>query len=320
MNFDRTARADRDNSLKERLAQVPAYLSTDTHLAAEAALMAGAKLMTIGRQELEVTSKAACDFVTVADRDLDAMVRRFLSIVEPSDKIISEESGGPNTAVSMSAATIFWPGLSPSGRVWIVDPLDATTAYIVGAPRYTSIMVALSCDGVLTNCAIYAPFRDELYVAERGMGAFVFGRRVENNGPCTPLSEAHVAMNQYSNAEFETSEFHRLGKALRSGRGARLVTVPPPSSLLGCLAMLGSEQGIEAVIHDNNQLSVKQALWDIAAPKLFVEEAGGVYWDLGGRTWDCWAAPLGPILIARTASLGREILDLYSREYGISGS
>ncbi len=282
--------------------QVPPELSPETKEAVDIAIMGGDLLMESSPFLHEVEEKAVGDFVTQIDRDIDQRISKLLRFKFPTDDIISEESA---RAVPVSA---------PLARTWIVDPLDGTSAFICGSPKNVSIMIALVEGGEARLSVIYAPFRQQLFIAEKSVGAFREGIRVvPAGGPA--LKEAHVGLNQYADARRETPEFAALQRALRSRDGARLVTVPPPASLLGCLA--ASARGIEygAVVHDHQWRAPKQCLWDVVPVQLFVEEAGGYFGDLKGKRYDVWDAKRGPILISASAKTAAEVVALFNDVY-----
>ncbi len=60
---------------------------------------------------------------------------------------------------------------------WIVDPLDGTTNFLHGIPHF-AISIALERDGEIVAGIVYDPVRDEMYSAEKGLGAYVNDRRL----------------------------------------------------------------------------------------------------------------------------------------------
>ena len=73
-----------------------------------------------------------------------------------------------------------------------------------------------------------------------------------------------------------------------------------------------SRNPLAAAVHDNNPASVKQAPWDIAAPQIVLEEAGGVFVNLDGERSNPFRAE--PIIVARSAALAKQIIDLVVRQ------
>lgn len=193
-------------------------------------------------------------------------------------------------------------------RIWIIDPLDSTTGSIFRAGiDIPSVLVALREDGVVKVGVIFFPLTGEYFYAVRGSGAYKNGVRIRIKTPVPSLREAWIDMNQYGDSSYETPAFEILRKRLRLPGGARLVTSLVPHSGIVARIVEGQKM-ISAVIHDNNPKKMKQAPWDVAAPQLFFEEAGGVFLNLEGRKYD----PFNPELIIAAASgeLAFEIINL----------
>ena len=118
-------------------------------------------------EQLQVSKKGPADYVSRADRRAESILRGELAKARPNYGLLMEESG----AVA---------GSDTSNR-WIVDPLDGTTNFLHGIPHF-AISIALERDGEPYAGVIYNPVPDEMYVAERGSGAFLNGRRLRVSG------------------------------------------------------------------------------------------------------------------------------------------
>jgi myo-inositol-1(or 4)-monophosphatase len=114
-------------------------------------------------ENLQVSHKGPADFVSAADRKAEQVLFDELSRVRPGYGFLMEERGAVE-------------GTDPAHR-WIVDPLDGTTNFLHGIPIF-AISVALERAGQLVAGVVYNPVMDELFVAERGSGAFVNDRRI----------------------------------------------------------------------------------------------------------------------------------------------
>ncbi len=114
-------------------------------------------------ENLQVSHKGPADFVSAADRKAEQILRDELLRVRPGWSFLGEESGVTE-------------GTDPEHR-WIVDPLDGTTNFLHGIPIF-AISIAAERRGQLIAGVIYNPVMDELYVAERGGGAFMNDRRL----------------------------------------------------------------------------------------------------------------------------------------------
>ena len=131
----------------------------------QAALKAGRGLARdFGEVEnLQVSLKGPGDFVSAADRKAEETLVADLTKARPGYSFLTEETG----AIA---------GTDKTNR-WLVDPLDGTTNFLHGIPLF-AVSLGLERDGVLVAGVIYNPILNELYVAERGQGAFLNDRRI----------------------------------------------------------------------------------------------------------------------------------------------
>ena len=112
---------------------------------------------------LKINSKAFNDFVSDVDRESENIIIQILQEAYPHHKITTEETGSHGNA--------------KAEYEWIIDPLDGTTNYLHGHPQY-AISMALLHKGSLQEALIYAPERNDLYMASRGQGALLNDRRI----------------------------------------------------------------------------------------------------------------------------------------------
>ena len=114
-------------------------------------------------EQLQVSVKGPGDFVSTADLKAERTLKNELTRARPGYGLLFEEGGAE-------------AGTDPRHR-WIVDPLDGTTNFLHGIPHF-AISIALERDGEIVAGLIYDPVRDEMYSAEKGLGAFVNDRRL----------------------------------------------------------------------------------------------------------------------------------------------
>jgi myo-inositol-1(or 4)-monophosphatase len=114
-------------------------------------------------ENLQVSLKGPRNFVTAADRRAEEIVREELAKARPDYGFLGEEGGAH-------------AGADNSHR-WIVDPLDGTTNFLHGIPHF-AVSIALERSGVVVAALTYNPANEELFVAERGKGAFLNDRRI----------------------------------------------------------------------------------------------------------------------------------------------
>lgn len=153
---------------------------------------------------------------------------------------------------------------------WIVDPIDGTSYFARGLQGY-SVSIALVDRQGLAVGVVHCPATNELFLAERGQGAFLNGDRITVSG----ITDPRRALLTFS---------HRFLREITSCPG-RLEMVRSVRSIRGggsCaqeLAYLASGR-IDGVI------ALAQSPWDYAAGMLLVTEAGGEISDAGGRRPD----------------------------------
>src|SRR6201995_3305630 len=128
-------------------------------------------------ENLQVSLKGPANFVSLADRRAEEMLYSDLSKARPGYGFIGEE-GGTRAGDDKS-------------HTWIVDPLDGTTNFLHGIPQF-AISIALQREGTMIAGVIYNPANDELYIAERGKGAFLNDQRLRVAGR-RKLNECVVA-------------------------------------------------------------------------------------------------------------------------------
>src|SRR5437667_393849 len=104
---------------------------------------------------LEIRRKADMTLVTQADTSVERMLREQIEAAFPGDAILGEEEGGTH---------------DPSGRVWIVDPIDGT-ANFARRVQVWATLIALRIDGQGVVGVVNAPALGERYVAVLGAGA-----------------------------------------------------------------------------------------------------------------------------------------------------
>lgn len=199
---------------------------------------------------LEVRHKADRTVVTQADTSIEAMVREQVAAAFPDDHVLGEEEGG---------------GDRETGRVWIVDPIDATANYARGIPLWATL-IALQVDGEIVLGLVNAPAIGERYEAVRGAGARMNGRRISVSD-IVRLDEAQV--------------FHAGLEAWPDGSRRRLVELlaAAPRS-----RGFGDFWGHTLVARGAGEAMIEPELnvWDYAAFQIVVEEAGGRVTQLDG--------------------------------------
>ena len=143
--------------------------SANLNVMIKAARKAGRSLAKDFREveQLQVGIKGPGDFVTRADIAAQRILREELLGTRPNYGFLGEEEAEV-------------PGTDPTRR-WIVDPLDGTTNYLHGMPHW-AVSVALEHKGEVIAGVIHDPVKDETFVAEKGLGAYLNEKRIRVSG------------------------------------------------------------------------------------------------------------------------------------------
>lgn len=143
--------------------------SANLNLMIKAARKAGRSLVKDFREveNLQVSTKGPGDFVSRADREAERIVREDLMTARPNYGWLGEETGATD-------------GKDPTRR-WIVDPLDGTTNFLHGLPHW-AVSIALEQKGEIVAGVVFDAAKDELFFAEKGLGAFMNETRLRVSG------------------------------------------------------------------------------------------------------------------------------------------
>ena len=236
---------------------MPPPLSPHLTVMANAALKAAKRLLRDFNEveQLQVSIKGPGDFVSQADMRAEATLREELVKARPGYAFLMEESGAS--------------GQDSWAWRWIVDPLDGTTNFLHGIPQW-AISIALEKrmpDGrsEIAAAVVYAPVVNEMFWAERGVGAFLNDRRLRVSAR-RELREAVLATGIPFAA---TSPLHRLAFARTLG-----ILMPQVAGIRRFGAASLDLAWVAAGRFDGFwELGLKP--WDTAAGILLVREAGG---------------------------------------------
>ncbi|MBN8290821.1 inositol monophosphatase [Rhodobacter sp. NTK016B] len=143
--------------------------SANLNLMIKAARKAGRSLVKDFREveNLQVSSKGPGDFVSKADREAERILKDELMAGRPNYGWLGEETGETE-------------GVDPTRR-WIVDPLDGTTNFLHGLPHW-AVSVALEHKGEIVAGVVFDAAKDELFYAEKGLGAYMNETRLRVSG------------------------------------------------------------------------------------------------------------------------------------------
>ena len=208
------------------------------------------------RRQPETSRKSDGSYVTIADREAEAYLRRQIAERFPDDGVLGEEEGEQ-------------PGRS--GRRWIVDPIDGTFAFVHGVPLY-GVLIALEIDAQPIAGVVNMPALGEVVSAAAGAGCFF------NGEPARVSTKSSLADSLLLCTNFQ--ECARRG----FGRAAELLQARARAS-----RTWGDCYGYVLVATGRAELMLDPVmnLWDCAPLLPILEEAGGTFTDWNGaRTID----------------------------------
>lgn len=191
------------------------------------------------------TKRDAQDVVSVADREVEQLIRAEFARLFPEDGVLGEEYGLEQGS---------------SGFTWVVDPIDGTSPFVNGMPNWC-VSIALLKAGRPVIGVIHAPCHGELYSARDGHGAFLNDVRLSldparniRNGPTGLGANSHVTPRTVAGIVERLLEAG--GTFIRNGSGALMLAYVAAGRLVGYF---------EPHMH----------AWDCMAGFCLVAEAGG---------------------------------------------
>ena len=237
-------------------------------MAEQIAREAGALIKGYSERGVTMEYKGDVDLVTVADRESEALIKRRLVEAFPEHGIYGEEGTRERLGGEFR---------------WYVDPLDGTTNFAHGFPVFCVVLglerrgVGLreDEDGEMVAGVIYDPLRDECFVAERGKGAWLNGRRIFVSKTRT-LQEALTGTGFPSQKRHDSPNVHFYQEVTLRSHGVRRA---------GSAAL---DLAYVACGRLDGYWEFKLNPWDTSAGYLLVEEAGGTvtHFDGGKFTLD----------------------------------
>jgi myo-inositol-1(or 4)-monophosphatase len=225
-----------------------------------------------------VQHKGAVDLVTEIDLASERAIRDVLARHTPDIPVLGEEGGGAE-------------GLTTR---WVVDPLDGTTNFVHGLPHFGP-SVALEVDGEVVAGVIIDVSRREVFRASRGHGAFL-GDVPMQVSDVDDLRQALVATGfGYDRGERPGFYLERVERVFRACQGLRRA---------GAAAL---DLAWVAAGRLDAYWEFDLGAWDVAAGRLLVEEAGGVYRSVPGHERSARPCPM-----ASNAVVAEAFADLMS--------
>ncbi len=208
-------------------------------------------------EDREVSTKALNDFVSDVDQHAEKMIIQAIQQAYPDHAILAEESGISDSETG-------------SEYTWIIDPLDGTLNFLQGIPHF-AVSIAVRKGKHMEHGVILDPIRNEEYVASRGYGAQLNGKRIRVSnrlkleecvlGTGIPPASVPTRLDVYMKG------LHSFTSEVRAVRRA------------GSAAL---DLAYVAAGRTDGFWEMGLSPWDIAAGVILVREAGGFISDLAG--------------------------------------
>lgn len=232
------------------------FLDAAAHIAAKAGELLMAMLPETREAKGITTKRNPTDLVTRADRSVEDLVVNYFRQRFPDHGILAEE------------------GSLHEGKEyrWVIDPLDGTTNFAHGVPLF-AVSIGLEYRGELSAGVVHHPPLGEMFLAERGKGAFLQKgsetlRLHVSDVPA--VSESVVATGLPYDIVEKGTNVPQIGKLCRTAREVRILGA---AALHLAYVAAGRLEGFwEQNLNP----------WDVAAGKVLVEEAGGRVTHLRG--------------------------------------
>jgi myo-inositol-1(or 4)-monophosphatase len=207
-------------------------------------------------ENLQVSLKGPANFVTMADRRAEEMLLTDLTKARPGYGFIGEE-GGTRAGDDKT-------------HTWIVDPLDGTTNFLHGIPQF-AISIGLMREGTVIAGVIYNPGNDELYIAERGKGAFLNDQRLRVAGR-RKLSDCVIACG-----------LPHMGRGDLELSRLELTEIQPKVAGLRRFGAASLDMAFVAAGRLDGYWERNLQPWDMAAGQIMIREAGGAVSGIEGN-------------------------------------
>lgn len=247
----------------------------------QAVKKAGAYLSRVFGGITSGQEKIPLDVVSQADKEAGKILVKQISKCFPEDGIFGEDL--PDATKE-----------SRNNFRWIIDPLDGTHNFLAGLEEFGTLL-ALERDGKVVLSACCFPKREEFFFAKKGSGAFLNDKKI-----------------RVSRTSFLRGQVVCLSGIFRK----------EPKKVLKDIKNFG-EQGAKFRVYGTDAFAFTRVAlgsavvatnrfcrpWDVAAPSLIVEEAGGKITDEDGKPWSV----ISKNLIATNNSIHKKALEIFKK-------
>jgi myo-inositol-1(or 4)-monophosphatase len=243
------------------------------------ALRRGGRVLKRRFGKVGYREKGLANLVTDADLESQRAVLGAIRRAFPGDDYKAEED-----EVKLTGAEY----------LWLVDPLDGTTNYAHGYPA-SCVSIGVLRRGRPVLGGVYDPSRDELFLAEKGRGTTLNGRRIHVSAPRKVADSLLITGFAYDRAKRPDFYLERFKAFLTRSHGIR-------RSGSAALDMAWIAAG-----RADGFWEFKLNPWDVAAGWMLVREAGGKVTDFAGKDWRD-PATIGSETLATNGRIHSEML------------
>ncbi len=207
-------------------------------------------------ENLQVSLKGPGNFVTASDIKVEKILIDELQKARPTYSILSEEIGEINNDESFK---------------WIIDPIDGTANFLHGIPHF-AISIGLEQDKEIVSGIIYDPIKDEMFVAEKGQGAYLNNKRMRVSAR-SKLKDCIICTGgpkqDSKHREITLEEYKKISSKIFI-----------PVRKLGSASL---DMAYVAAGRYDGYWQRDLSYWDIAAGIILVKESGGFVSDFNGE-------------------------------------
>jgi myo-inositol-1(or 4)-monophosphatase len=242
------------------------------------ATFAGAKvLLRYFNGDYKISNKEGVNnLVTEADLESEKVIFKAIKDNFPDHFLLSEETGEV---------------ISQSTYKWIIDPIDGTVNFANGIP-ICCVSIALEQEGNIIMGAVYNPFLNEFFFAQKGSGATLNDKKICVSDKPDVVTSCLVTGFPYTYLNIPNGPLEVFERFIRRGIAVRRLG---SAAIDLCWVAAGRFDGFYE--HSLNA-------WDSAAGFLIVEEAGGKVTDFKGDTY----SPYQPHIVATNGKIHEEML------------
>ena len=207
-------------------------------------------------ENLQVSLKGPGNFVTASDRKVEKIIIEELQKARPTYSILCEEIGEI---------------INDESFKWIIDPIDGTANFLHGIPHF-AISIGLEQDKEIVSGIIYDPIKDEMFVAEKGQGAYLNNKRMRVSAR-SKLKDCIICTGgpkqDSKHREITLEEYKKISSKIFI-----------PVRKLGSASL---DMAYVAAGRYDGYWQRDLSYWDIAAGIILVKESGGFVSDFNGE-------------------------------------